>query len=155
LVWIILGCLLFVWLRGLDGGRNLLLWILVVVWAIDTGAFVFGKLVGGPRLARRISPNKTWAGLIGGIVSAFAAGTGMAVLLYPHQGLLWLGLLAAALALVEQTGDFAESFAKRRFGAKDSGSLIPGHGGALDRLDGLIAVVVVVGLVKLIEAKVW
>jgi len=128
------------WLRASpDGGLPALLWILVLVVAVDSGAFAAGRLIGGPKLAPRISPNKTWAGLAGGVVAAMLVGWLAAIWLgLPHR--LPLVLISAGMAVVEQTGDLAESAFKRRFGVKDSSRLIPGHGGFLDRLDGLLAV---------------
>lgn len=126
------------WLRGQpENGLILLLWVMIVVWATDIGAYVSGRMIGGPKLAPRISPNKTWAGLLGGMSWAALVGLGFAV---------WLGIppvrlmaISAGLAVVAQAGDLAESLVKRRFGVKDSGALIPGHGGLLDRVDGLLA----------------
>ena len=133
-------------LRGDDAaGRATVFWLFAVVWASDTGAYVAGRALGGPRLAPRISPAKTWAGALGGV----AAGVGASILLgwlMPLAG--WvaerpaLALLAAAGALgstVGQMGDLAESALKRRVGADDSGRLIPGHGGILDRIDAFAA----------------
>ena len=133
-------------LRGDDAaGRATIFWLFAVVWASDTGAYVAGRALGGPRLAPRISPAKTWAGALGGV----AAGVGASILLgwlMPLAG--WvaerpaLALLGAAGALgstVGQMGDLAESALKRRVGADDSGRLIPGHGGVLDRVDALAA----------------
>lgn len=133
-----LPCLCLVWLRGFPGdGRLIVLWLLAVVWATDTGAYAFGRLIGGPKLIPALSPNKTWAGLGGGMLCAALAGGGIAA---SAPGLPWLalGLFAALVAVVSQAGDFFESGVKRHFGVKDSGALIPGHGGALDRLDGLL-----------------
>ena len=124
------------WLRNVPEGAALVLWLLFVVWATDTCAYFAGRAIGGPRLAPRLSPKKTWAGLAGGMTGAalvgglFALGRGGAV--------LWAGALAAALAVVAQLGDLFESWLKRRADVKDSGDLIPGHGGLLDRVDGLL-----------------
>ena len=96
-----------------------------------------GRTVGGPRLAPRISPNKSWAGFIGGLAGPALVGAAAAPLLHGSPGLI--ASLAAALGLAAQLGDLAESLAKRHFGVKDSSGLIPGHGGLLDRLDGLLA----------------
>ncbi len=137
-VYVGLPCLCLVWLRGHPGdGRLIVLWLLAVVWATDTGAYIFGRLIGGPKLIPALSPNKTWAGLGGGMLCAALAGGAIAA---TGAGLPWLHLavFAALVAVVSQAGDFFESGVKRHFGAKDSGALIPGHGGALDRLDGLL-----------------
>ncbi len=128
------------WVRAsAQGGLPALLWMLALVVAVDSGAFAAGRLIGGPKLAPRFSPNKTWAGLAGGIAAAMAVGwlTG-AWIGAPHR--LPLVFLSAGMAMVEQAGDLAESAFKRRFGVKDSSGLIPGHGGFLDRVDGLLAV---------------
>jgi phosphatidate cytidylyltransferase len=154
-LWIALPCVLLLWLARLedaeleDAGRATVLWVFAVVWATDIGAYVFGRQIGGPRLAPRWSPRKTWAGLIGGAGCAALAGAGTAHLLEVSPALP-LVLLSAGLAIVGQFGDLAESLAKRRFGVKDSSGLIPGHGGLLDRLDGLLAVIPTVALLSLI-----
>ena len=152
-LWVTLPCICLLWLaRGGPNGRATLLWLLAVVWATDIGAYVIGRTLGGPRLAPRWSPRKTWAGLAGG--AACAALTGWATAVYLGiSPALPLVLLSAGLAIVEQFGDLAESLAKRRFGVKDSSSLIPGHGGLLDRLDGLLAVIPVVALLTLIDGR--
>src|SRR5579871_2840014 len=123
-----------------------------VVWATDIGAYAAGRSIGGPRLAPRLSPRKTWAGLAGGVLSAALAG-GAAALLLAVPAPLLLVALSAGLAIVAQLGDLAESLAKRRFGVKDSSGLIPGHGGVLDRLDGLLAVVPAVALLTLASGR--
>jgi phosphatidate cytidylyltransferase len=133
-----LPCGAFVWLRGVpEIGRPAVFWLFAVVWATDIGAYAVGRSVGGPRLAPRISPNKTWAGLAGGVVAAAMVGGGGAVW-FGAGDALGPGLLGAGLAVVAQSGDLGESLAKRRFGVKDTGALIPGHGGLLDRVDGLL-----------------
>ncbi len=155
-LWIAVPCVLLLWLAGIDGtGRFTVLWIFAIVWATDIGAYAIGRRLGGPLLWPRWSPRKTWAGLIGGAGCAALAGWGTArVLMYIDplgiSSVLPLVLVSAGLAIVEQFGDLAESMAKRRFGVKDSSGLIPGHGGLLDRLDGLLAVVPAVALLTLI-----
>jgi phosphatidate cytidylyltransferase len=134
--WIALPCLAVVWLDRV-GGWPMILWLFVTVWATDSGAFVAGRSLGGPRLAPRLSPNKTWAGFAGGAVLAALVGWATAAL--AHAAAAPLVAASVGLAVAAQAGDLAESMAKRRFGAKDSGQIIPGHGGLLDRLDGMLA----------------
>lgn len=134
-----LACLALLWLRNVPAeGRDLVFWLFAVVWATDSGAYFAGRAIGGPRLAPRISPNKTWAGLIGGALSAALVGVLAAGLLGRDALLLVVG--GMLLAVVAQGGDLLESWCKRRFGVKDSGHIMPGHGGILDRVDGLLAV---------------
>ena len=118
---------------------GLVLWAMVVTWATDIGAYAAGRAIGGPKLAPAISPNKTWAGLAGGVAAAALFGWLVASLeiLALGQPFLWLGGLMAVLA---QAGDLYESWEKRRAGVKDSGAILPGHGGVLDRIDGLLPV---------------
>ena len=118
-------------------GLELLLWVFVTTWSVDIGAYFAGRSIGGPRLAPSISPNKTWAGLIGGMIAAALFGGLWAWLLQLPSILI---LLAAPFAAAAQGGDLFESWLKRRGGVKDSGEWLPGHGGALDRLDGLVVV---------------
>jgi len=150
LLWIALPCVLLLWLAHAEGaGRLTLLWIFAIVWATDIGAYMVGRRIGGPLLAPHWSPRKTWAGIIGGAGCAALAGWATAGMLGLSSALP-LVLASAGLAIVEQFGDLAESVAKRRFGVKDSSGLIPGHGGLLDRLDGLLAVIPAVALLTLI-----
>jgi phosphatidate cytidylyltransferase len=145
-LWVTLGTAAFLWL-ALVGGRGTLLWLLGIVWATDIGAYAAGRSIGGPKLAPRLSPNKTWSGLGGGLVSAALVGLIAAWL--SGAPAVALSLLSGGLAVVAQLGDLAESLAKRHFGVKDSSNLIPGHGGLLDRLDGLLAASIVAGLAAL------
>jgi len=134
-----------VWIRAQPGdGLAALAWMLSLVIAVDTGAYAAGRSIGGSKLAPRISPKKTWAGLGGGIAGAMLIGAVSAFLLELPR-VLPLVLVSGALAVVEQAGDLAESAFKRRFGVKDSSQLIPGHGGVLDRVDGWLAVSIAVG----------
>jgi phosphatidate cytidylyltransferase len=126
----------FLALRDLPNGLELVLWLVLVVVATDVFAYLVGRSIGGAKLAPRISPGKTWSGLAGGMTGAAALGALAAGLAGwpPLQG----GLFGALLAVIAQLGDLFESFVKRRAGVKDSGHLIPGHGGVLDRLDGYL-----------------
>jgi phosphatidate cytidylyltransferase len=118
-------------------GLLLTFWAMGLVWACDSGAYFAGRAIGGPKLAPSISPNKTWAGFIGGIAASAAAAWGMVALFGLPPALAWVTPFLAVLA---QAGDLYESHLKRLAGVKDSGTLLPGHGGLLDRLDGLVAV---------------
>lgn len=127
-------------LRGGDAaGLAATLFLFAVVWATDILAYFVGRAVGGPKLAPSISPGKTWSGAIGGTIAGVIAGVAVAL----YAGMLWGAIAAAVLALVlsvaSQLGDLFESSLKRRFGTKDSSGLIPGHGGVMDRVDGLVA----------------
>jgi phosphatidate cytidylyltransferase len=139
-----------IWLRADAGGesgaigRANVLFLVLLVWASDTGAYVFGRVFGGPKLAPRLSPGKTWSGAVGGLVTALAVGLQFAFIgdtLMQRGGMhvLRTSAVAGGLAIVSQLGDLFESGLKRHFGAKDSSNLIPGHGGLLDRMDALLA----------------
>ncbi len=134
LAYILPAVVALIWLRHGPGGFRRLLFLAAVIWAGDIGAYLVGRLLGGPRLAPRVSPGKTWSGAAGGTVCAVLAG--MAV---DPAHPMPTALLALVLSVVAQAGDLLESGIKRYFGAKDSGSIIPGHGGLLDRLDGVLA----------------
>ena len=126
-------------LRGEDhAGLLNTLFMVLIVWASDTGAYVAGRALGGPKLAPSISPGKTWSGAAGGLVAATLIGAGAAALLAPG-GASRAAAIAAMLGVMSQAGDLLESAIKRRFGVKDSSALIPGHGGVFDRLDGVMA----------------
>jgi phosphatidate cytidylyltransferase len=127
--------------------------VFAVVWATDIVAYFVGRAVGGPKLAPRISPKKTWSGAIGGTVAAITAALAVAVVA-GLPNLPALGLIAAAASALAQAGDLFESAIKRRFGAKDSGHLIPGHGGLMDRLDGFVAAAALAALIGLVHGGV-
>lgn len=120
------------------------LWLMATVWATDTGAYAAGRTIGGPKIAPWISPSKTWAGLFGGMISAGLVSWLIGRWIDSDSGLFLLG---APMALLAQAGDFFESWMKRRAGVKDSSALIPGHGGVLDRLDGLLPVAIIIGAI--------
>ncbi len=138
-------------LRQGEAGLTAVLLVMLPVWIADIGAYFAGRIIGGPKLAPKISPNKTWAGLAGAVVSAMV--TALVVWLVAHLPHPVMALvLGALIGLFEQLGDLFESAAKRHFGLKDSGHLIPGHGGLLDRVDGLIAASVLAGLIGAVHA---
>ena len=132
-----LPALALVWLRGeVPGGLQHLIWLFLVIWATDICAYLVGRSVGGPKLAPTISPGKTWSGLMGGVAGAGLVGALAATGL--GAGHWFAAAVGACLAVIGQAGDLFESSLKRRAGVKDSGHLIPGHGGLLDRIDGLV-----------------
>lgn len=118
-------------------GVACVVWLLIVIWSTDTAAFFAGRSIGGPKLAPRFSPKKTWSGAIAGVVCAAAAGAAFAWFA-ELPGWIGLAVVSAIVSVIGQVGDLIESAFKRRFGVKDSSNLIPGHGGVLDRLDSLV-----------------
>ncbi|MDO6412978.1 phosphatidate cytidylyltransferase [Sphingomonas sp. BIUV-7] len=128
-------------LRSQPQGFGLALWTILIVILTDTGAYFVGRAVGGPKLSPKLSPKKTWAGLLGGMVAALLGGAAVGAMFGLPGATLWLG---APLAIVAQAGDLYESALKRQAGVKDSGRLLPGHGGILDRIDGLVPVAALV-----------
>ncbi len=141
-------------IRLRDDGIEPALATIALVIAVDVGAYFAGRTVGGPKIAAKISPSKTWAGLIGGVVCASAA---LATLEWTNGispaelGLGYFLLMGSLVAVTAQAGDFFESWMKRRAGVKDSGNLIPGHGGLFDRNDGLIAVLFMLAVFQFLK----
>jgi len=138
-----------VWLRG-DPllGATAVLYLFAVAWTTDTASYVAGRLIGGPKLAPHISPQKTWSGFIVGSLTPALVGYAFASVLEDTSALR-LALVSVALALACQMGDLMESWVKRRFGTKDMSQMIPGHGGLLDRIDGLLFAAILAGLIAL------
>ncbi|UMY19700.1 phosphatidate cytidylyltransferase [Methylobacterium organophilum] len=131
-------------------------WIFAVVWSTDIAAYFAGRLLGGPKLMPRVSPNKTWSGAVGGLLAGTLAGLGVVLAaregspdLFGRLPLLAVALVSALASVLSQGGDLFESALKRRYGVKDSGHTIPGHGGIMDRLDGFFAVALLAGLALL------
>jgi len=164
------------WLRADPAaGRANVLFIMLLVWSSDIGAYLAGRLIGGRRLAPRISPGKTWSGAVGGLAAAALAGFAIGAVIagfplgglpatsppaewlsaidLPSQAALAAAAVAALLGIVGQAGDLLESALKRRFGVKDSGRLIPGHGGLLDRIDAVLAVAPVAACLALAAGR--
>ncbi|MEZ5956045.1 MAG: phosphatidate cytidylyltransferase [Hyphomonadaceae bacterium] len=146
-IYIGLPCAIFLWLRArAPGGLETILALFAIIWASDIFAYFGGKLLGGPKIARGLSPNKTYSGIVAGTFAGAAAGYGCGVLFQADASLHvpWL-LIGALVAFTGLMGDLFESFLKRRFGVKDASKLIPGHGGVLDRIDSLMAATLLVG----------
>ena len=134
-----------------------LLLLFGAVICVDTFAYFFGRTIGGPKIAPRISPSKTWAGLLGGAVGATVALTAYFAVSGAEIGVEWwlLFFAGSGIAVVAQAGDFFESWLKRKAGMKDSSNLIPGHGGVFDRIDGLLPVAILVGTVLITQYPHW
>lgn len=149
-----LGMAALAWLReDAEAGRAELLFLMLLVWASDIGAYMTGRLVGGPKLAPSISPNKTLSGALGGLVTAVGVALLVSFIVQPPGSVARTVIMAAILGVVAQAGDLFESAIKRQVGAKDSGHLIPGHGGLLDRLDALLAAAPIAALLALASGR--
>jgi len=163
-VWLALGVLYLalpmialIWLRRDEAGVVVLIWLLLIVWATDIAGIFVGKAVGGPKLWPRISPNKTWSGAVAGVVAAAIVGAITAGL--REKATLGIMIpLSVSLSVISQFGDLAESAVKRYYEVKDTGTLIPGHGGILDRIDGLLLVLPAAAVIALLNkgsALIW
>jgi phosphatidate cytidylyltransferase len=149
-----LAAVALVWLRqpAVSGGVNVIV-LLLIVWASDIGAYAVGRAVGGPRLAPSISPGKTWSGAAGGLIAAAGTGFGASIIL-GNTMVSWRPVgFAVLIGLTSQAGDLFESQLKRHFRVKDSGNMIPGHGGLLDRLDAVLTAAPVAALLALILGR--
>ena len=158
--WWLPGGILYAGLSGISlaairgdsqAGLVAVLFIFAVVWSTDILAYFVGRAIGGPKLAPRISPGKTWSGAIGGTVAGVVAACLLTGIVFSRLA-LWTAVLALALSVASQIGDLFESFIKRRFGVKDSSHLIPGHGGVMDRVDGLVFACFAAFLLTLVHA---
>ncbi|MEM6538351.1 MAG: phosphatidate cytidylyltransferase [Pseudomonadota bacterium] len=153
-IYIVLPCIALIWIReSIQGGRILSIALFLIVWAADIGGYAFGRFMGGPKLSPVLSPAKTWAGAVGGVLLGSAAGfligsfaaNGEGALPALVTGYHWAAL-GGVIGFISIVGDMLESGFKRRFGVKDTSGIIPGHGGVLDRLDGMILVTAAVSL---------
>lgn len=154
------AALCLVWLRDIHEvmsaqGKWWMLMLFAATWSADIGAFAVGSTLKGPKLWPRFSPNKTWSGFVGGLAAATLAASLMAALPAFDLNVYAAGAIGLAVGLATMAGDLWESALKRRFGVKDSGDLIPGHGGLLDRVDGLMFAVVVMAALRLANQLGW
>jgi phosphatidate cytidylyltransferase len=145
-----------VWLRQHPDGRDWTLMLFAIAWSADIAAYAIGNLFGGPRLWPRFSPNKTWSGFLGGLAAAVLAAVLVAwwrpmALGHGPRGLAFAAAIGLVAGLATMGGDLWESALKRRFGVKDAGRLIPGHGGLMDRVDGLMFAVIAVAAARLVS----
>jgi phosphatidate cytidylyltransferase len=156
-VYIAAPCLALTWLRAMPNPIGWTILLFAITWSADIFAYVVGNVLKGPKLWPSLSPNKTWSGLVGGLAGAMA--TAMAVAASPYStARLSLGaaaMIGLAGGVATMAGDLCESMLKRRFGVKDSGDLIPGHGGLFDRVDGLMFAVLAVAGARLIYQSGW
>jgi len=143
------------WLRAMPHGISWTIMLLAVTWAADIFAFAVGNVLKGPKLWPRFSPNKTWSGFFGGLAGAMLAAVLASLFTDAKLTIFSAALVGLAGGLATMAGDLWESMLKRRFGVKDSGDLIPGHGGLLDRVDGLMFAVVVLAAARLLELWGW
>lgn len=139
-------CITLIWLRNdYQMGVATIYWLVLIIVATDTAGYIVGRLMGGPKLVVKISPNKTWAGFVGGVVTA--GGVGLIAAKFSEQpNLIILIIMSASLGVVAQMGDLFASALKRKFSVKNSSNLIPGHGGVLDRFDGFLAATPILAL---------
>jgi phosphatidate cytidylyltransferase len=133
-----------------EDGFIAVMFLFAIVWTTDIVAYFLGRLIGGPKLLPRVSPKKTWSGAISGLAAAVLAAIAVATVA-GLSGLLAIAAVAAFLSAVAQAGDLFESLLKRRFGAKDSSHLIPGHGGLMDRLDGFVLAAAAAALIGILR----
>ena len=154
-VYIAPAVLALFWIRAMPNGISWTIMVFAVAWAADIFAFAVGSAVKGPKLWPRFSPNKTWSGFFGGLAGAMVAALLVSRFTDAKLTLLSAALVGLAGGLATMAGDLWESMLKRRFGVKDSGDLIPGHGGLLDRVDGLMFAIVVVAAARLMQLQGW
>ena len=147
IIYILISCFCLIQLRLIDNfGYETVLALFVIVWASDTGAFMVGSFFGGKKLAPHISPNKTWSGFFGGILFATLVGL-LIALIIKRNTIGAIAIMSANIGVISQAGDLLESYVKRLNGKKDTGTLIPGHGGLLDRVDGLLPAATIIWLI--------
>lgn len=135
--YILMPSLSLIWIRSRADGMFEIFWLLAIVWSTDIGGYFAGRFIGGPKLAPSISPKKTWSGLVGGVILALFV-TNMLIIYTNAAEAKQMLIVSFVLSIYSVIGDLIESWIKRRFDVKDSGNIIPGHGGILDRVDGIV-----------------
>ncbi|MGA9658319.1 MAG: CDP-archaeol synthase, partial [Asticcacaulis sp.] len=142
--------IVLMWLHQSVRGVEWVLFAFLIAWAADSAAFAAGKMIGGPKLWPRYSPNKTWAGFAGGLIAGMLTAGALSDMTGLFQHYITASVVGLLVALATMAGDLWESALKRRFGVKDAGNIIPGHGGLLDRVDGLMFAIVAIGAIRLL-----
>ena len=138
-LYVVIACVSLIELRDLSEiGRQAVIWLFAVVWANDIGAYIIGRKFGSARITPLISPGKTWIGAFAGLFFAALVGWGIMSIFFKHGNVITLIYISIIIEIGAQIGDFLQSYFKRQFGVKDSGTIIPGHGGVLDRSDGIL-----------------
>ena len=138
-LYVVIACVSLIELRDLSEiGRQAIIWLFAVVWANDIGAYIIGRKFGSTRITPRISPGKTWIGTFAGLFFAALVSWGIMLTFFKHGNVIMVIFISIIIAIGAQIGDFLQSYFKRQFGVKDSGTIIPGHGGVLDRGDGIL-----------------
>ncbi len=150
IIYILMPALSLIWLREQPKGSQILFWLLANIWATDIAAYIFGNLIGGWKICPAISPHKSWSGFIAGACSALMVGYVTTKLMHSNKP-QYIMILSVVLSIYGQIGDLIESWVKRYFHVKDSGKIIPGHGGILDRVDSLVPVAPKVVMVLLFD----
>ena len=154
-IYIAAPCLALTWLRATPEGFRWTVLLFAVTWSADIFAFLVGSVLKGPKLWPRFSPNKTWSGFAGGLIGAMVSAMGVVMATRMSPSLSAAGVIGLGGGLATMAGDLWESMLKRRFGVKDSGDLIPGHGGLLDRVDGLMFAALAIAAARLIYKARW
>jgi len=154
-IYIAAPCIALTWLRATPEGFRWTVLLFAVTWSADICAFAVGSVLKGPKLWPRFSPNKTWSGFFGGLVGAMGAAMAVVALTKMSPSLAAAAGMGLVGGLATMAGDLWESMLKRRFGVKDSGDLIPGHGGLLDRVDGLMFAAIAIAAARLVYQAGW
>jgi len=142
--------IVIMWLRQGTDGVEWVMFAFFIAWGADSAAYLVGRLAGGPKLWQRYSPNKTWSGFAGGLIAGMLTAGSLSDLTHLFKHDTSASIVGLIVALATMAGDLWESALKRRFGVKDAGSLIPGHGGLMDRVDGLMFAIVDLGIIRLL-----
>lgn len=153
LAYILIPLSSLIYIKSTENGSDIVFWLFLILWATDIFALIVGRTFGGPKLAPTISPNKTWSGSFGGLLASMFIGL-LSSVIFKESAVFFI-IFAGFISIAEQCGDLLESKFKRHFGVKDSGNIIPGHGGIMDRIDGLTFVAPIIALVVMFSNNIF